>query len=213
MRLGVLVVNFGEPETPAADQVVSFLERIFLTNASLEGQQPSEAQRARSRQLADARAPMLVATYQEIGGSPLNAQARAQAASLEQELRARGVDARCYAAFQFLDPSPADAVRRALADGCTRLVALPIYPLCGQSTTIAALDDVERAVKAEAPDTEVLEIAGWHRHPDYLPMHVDHAAAFCRRAGVDLRDPGTRLLFSVHGTPRPAAIVAHASST
>ena len=26
MRAGVLVVSFGEPETPAADQVVSFLE-------------------------------------------------------------------------------------------------------------------------------------------------------------------------------------------
>jgi ferrochelatase len=142
-----------------------------------------------------------MATYREIGGSPLNAQARAQAEALQTELLRRGVDARCYPVFQFLDPSPEEGVRSALADGCARLLALPIYPLCGQSTTVAALDDVERAARAQAPDVTLLEVAGWHRHPDYLPMHVDHVASFAERVGVDLHDRDTRLLFSVHGTP------------
>jgi ferrochelatase len=201
MKLGVLAVSFGEPETPTPEQVVPFLERIFLTNASLEGQQPDEAQRTRSRQLAAARAPALLETYREVGGSPLNAQSRAQADALEAELRRRGVDARCYAVFQFVDPSIESGVRRALAERCERLVALPVYPLCGQSTTVAALDEVARALRALGPSTDLLEISGWHRHPDYLPMHVDHVAAYCRRVGVDPRDADTRLLFSVHGTP------------
>jgi ferrochelatase len=201
MKLGVLTVSFGEPETPTPEQVVPFLERIFLTNAGLEGRQPDEAQRARSRQLAEARAPALLETYRQIGGSPLNAQARAQAGALERELARRGVDARCYAVFQFVEPGVAEGVQRGLADGAERLVALPVYPLCGQSTTVAALDDVARALQSLDAETEVLEIAGWHRHPDYVPMHVDHAAAFCRRVGADPRDPDTRLLFSVHGTP------------
>lgn len=201
MRLGVLVVNFGEPETPAADQVVTFLERIFLTNASLEGKQPDDAQRTRSRQLATTRAPGLIATYEQLGGSPLNAQARAQAEGLQLELGRRGMDARCYPVFQFVDPPPQEGVRRALADGCDRLVALPIYPLCGQSTTVAALEDVARAAGALAPELGLVEIAGWHRHPDYLPMHADHIRAFCAHAGVDVRARDTHLLFSVHGTP------------
>jgi protoporphyrin/coproporphyrin ferrochelatase len=201
MKLGVLMVSFGEPETPTREQVVPFLERIFLTNASLEGQQPDEAQRARSRQLAQARAPALLETYKEIGGSPLNLQARAHANALEAELVRRGVAARCYTVFQFVEPSIVAGLEQALADGCERLVALPVYPLCGQSTTVAALDEVARSLRSLESDTEVLEIAGWHRHPDYLPMHADHVAAFCRRVGVDLRDDDTKLLFSVHGTP------------
>jgi ferrochelatase len=201
MKTGVLLLNFGEPETTDPDRIAAFLERIFLTNASLEGRQPDDAQRARSRELAAARAPALIATDEEIGGSPLNAQARAQARALEAELRRRSSDADCYAVFQFTDPSPLDGVRSALADGCRRLVALPVYPLCGQSTTVAALEEVERAVRALGSDLEVLEIAGWHLHPDYLPFQADHVADFCEHAGVDLRDPGARLLFSIHGTP------------
>jgi ferrochelatase len=201
VKTGVLLVSFGEPESAAASEVVPFLESIFLTNASLEGRQPDEAQRARSRQLAEARAPGLIATYEAIGGSPLNAQSRAHASALEGELARRAVDAACYAVFQFLEPSPAAGVRRALEDGCGRLVALPVYPLCGQSTTVAALEQVEHAVRSLAPGLELLEISGWHLHPDYLPLHAEHVARSCRRAGVDLRDAGTRLLFSIHGTP------------
>ena len=201
MRTGVLVINFGEPETPTAEAVLPFLERIFLTNAALEGRQPDDAQRARSRQLAEARAPGLVEVYARLGGSPLNAQARAQAEALEAELVARGTQARCYAVFQFLEPSVEEGVRRAREEGTERLVALPVYPLCGESTTVAALEETARAVRALDWDVDLLEIAGWHRHPDYLPFHAEHIAASCEAAGVDPRDPDTRLLFSIHGTP------------
>jgi protoporphyrin/coproporphyrin ferrochelatase len=201
VKTGVLVINFGEPETATAEAVVPFLERIFLTNSSLEGAQPDEAQRTRSRQLAAARAPALVEVYRRLGGSPLNAQARGQSEALEAELERRGHDVRCYPVFQFLDPSLEDGVRRAREDGVDRLVALPVYPLCGQSTTVAALEEVARAVRALEWEVDLLEIAGWHRHPDYLPFHAERVAAFCEEAGVDLRDPETRLLFSIHGTP------------
>jgi ferrochelatase len=197
----VLVINFGEPETPTAEAVVPFLERIFLTNASLEGSQADEARRARSRQLAEARAPGLIEVYRRIGGSPLNAQARAQAEGLEAELGRRGYDARCHAVFQFLDPSLEDGVRRAREEGAERLVVLPVYPLCGQSTTVAALEEVAQVVRALEWDVDLQEISGWHRHPDYLPFHAEHVAGFCENAGVSLRDPDTRLLFSIHGTP------------
>jgi ferrochelatase len=201
VKTGVLVVNFGEPESPTSEEVTPFLERIFWANASLEEGRSDEARRARSRELAEARAPALIAEYEEIGGSPLNAQARAQAAALEAELRARRHDAHCYPAFQFLEPSAVAAATRAHADGCQRLVALPVYPLCGQTTTIAALENVVHALRVLDWNVEVLEIAGWHAHPDFVPFQADHVAAHCRRVGVDLADPETRLFFSIHGTP------------
>ena len=201
MKSGVLVINFGEPEEATPEAVVPFLERIFLTNAALEGRAPDEAHRTRSRQLAGSRAPGLIAEYDRIGGSPLNAQARAQSGALEGELRRRGLDAACYPVFQFLDPFVEEGVRRARQDGVERLVALPVYPLCGHSTTVAALREVRRAVEAAGWEVGVLEIAGWHRHPDYLPMHADHVRAFAGERGVDLSAETTTLLFSVHGTP------------
>jgi ferrochelatase len=201
MKTGVLVVNFGEPESASLEEVVPFLERIFLSNAGLEAGKPPEAALLRSRQLAEARAPALVAEYRAIGGSPLNAQARAQAAAVQSQLRARRHDVVCYPVFQFLEPSARAGVERARQDGCQRLVALPVYPLCGQTTTVAALEEVARAVHALDWSVDLLEIAGWHGHPDFVPLQSDHVADHCGLIGVDLHDPETRLFFSIHGTP------------
>jgi ferrochelatase len=93
---GILVLNFGEPDEATLDRAVPYLERIFLQNAGLEGH-ADEAARARARELARDRAPGLVAEYEAIGGSPLNAQADAQARALEHVWRflaERGLDLR-----------------------------------------------------------------------------------------------------------------------
>src|SRR5690606_8777385 len=143
-RVGILVINFGEPDEPVPERVEPFLERIFLQNAGLE---PDEEQRARARQLARDRTPGLIEEYESIGGSPLNAQAEAQAKALEDVLQSRGWNARSYSAYQFTSPSIADQVAAAGADGVETLVALPVYPLCGQSTTVAAVDATRAALR------------------------------------------------------------------
>lgn len=200
MSVAVMLLNFGEPEHPSLDEVTPFLERIFQANAPLEHASGEAARRARSRELAAARAPVLLETYRAIGGSPLNAQSREQAALLEVELRARGVDAVCRTAFQFTAPAPADVLGEMIGSA-EALVGLPIYPLCGPSTTVTALGSLEEAARAAGWDRGVLEIGGWHRHPDYSPLHADQIAASCTGQGIDVRDPRTALLFSIHGTP------------
>ncbi len=200
MSIGVLVLNFGEPDEATLEKATPYLERIFLQNASLEGH-ADEAAVARARQLAAARAPGLVEAYEAIGGSPLKEQADAQALALEHELSARGADVRVYSAFQFTDPSVFEMVRRARADGVDTLVALPVYPMCGYSTTVAALDDVQSALDRLGWTPRVVGISGWHHHPDYVEMRSSHIRAFAEEHGLDLNEPDTVLYFSVHGTP------------
>jgi ferrochelatase len=197
---GVVLLNFGEPEQATPDQVIPFLERIFTTNASLEGDPSPEQIRARSRELAERRAPGLIAEYEAIGGSPLNAQARIQAQRLEGELRERGIEARVLVACQFTDPTIPDAVAAARAAGFTRLIGLPVYPLCGHSTTVASLRDLQTAVSALDWDVDYREISGWHGHDLYLRLRADGVLATAAAAGVDLNS-GARLVFSAHGTP------------
>jgi ferrochelatase len=202
MKTGILVLNFGEPAHPTLDEVVPFLERIFFTNASLEAQRTPEERRQRSRELAENRAPGLIREYEEIGGSPMSAQSDAQAAALAEELRRRGHDSvPVYSAFQFTDPLIADTVAAARADGVTHLIGLPIYPLCGPSTTVAALNDVRRAIEGLEWNVGFSGVSGWHRHPDYLALRADGIRSFAAAQGVDLLDPETRLVFSAHGTP------------
>lgn len=201
-RVGILTINFGEPETPVPESVVPFLERIFLRNAPLEGAADPGSRRRRSRELAERRAPGLIAEYEEIGGSPLNAQAFAQARELRHEMDRRGRPVSVYSAFQFTAPLIPEVVRRARADGVERLVALPVYPLSGPSTNVAALQDVRAAVAEIGWEVELTGVTGWHRHPVYLRMRADAILGTVEHGGLDLGDEGTRLVFSAHGTPR-----------
>ena len=197
MKIGVLILNFGEPENPKLAEVVPFLERIFARNASLE----SDKGKGRARKLAEARAPGLIKEYKEIGGSPLNRQARKQARMVERTLRRRHLNVRCFSGMQFTEPSVATAVAEARDEDVEQLVALPVYPLCGRSTTIAALEDVQSAVNELSWDVPLREITGWHRHPTYQRLRADAILKYVRREGVELHAPDTKLVFSAHGTP------------
>ena len=198
MKIGVLILNFGEPEHATLEEVVPYLERIFLRNASLESKRGG-AQRA--RQLAEARAPGLIDEYKGIGGSPLNTQVRGEVRMVQLALKRRGFDLKCYSGMQFTDPSIATAVGQAHDDGVGKLIALPIYPLCGMSTTVAALEDVQAALNELEWKVPMREITGWHRHPDYLRLRADNILAFVKRERVDLHAADTQLVFSAHGTP------------
>ena len=201
MRTAVLLLNFGEPEHATLETVVPFLERIFSLNAGLEGRTPPPEAAARSRALAVARAPALLAEYRAMGGSPLHAQARGHAAALAARLAGTGHDVVVLQGMQFTEPLIPEAVQRALAAGAGRIIALPVYPLCGPTTTVAALAEVAAAVRPHGRSVELLELAGWHRHPRYLRLRAAAVLATARGEGLDLRDPRTRVVFSAHGTP------------
>lgn len=202
MTTAIALLNFGEPAEPDREVVVEYLTRIFYNNASLEDAETREEAMARSRQLAERRAPGLIEEYEEIGGSPLNEQATAQAAAVEAELRNRGYDVDTYHGMQFLDPLIEDLPAQMRDDGAERVIGLPIYPLCGPSTTVAALDNLEAATdEVDGWDPEFAAITGWHRHPAYTRLRAEGIASFGEDRNVDLDDPGTALLFSAHGTP------------
>jgi len=202
MQVGIIVLNFGEPEDPTPEQVEPFLERIFYTNASLEEQETDEARRERSRELARRRAPGLIHEYEEIGGSPLNQQANAQAQALHRELEKRGHRVKVYSAFQYTEPLIHQVVAQAREDGVQHLVGLPVYPLCGHSTNVASLNDIQAAIQELGWDEVKFEgVTGWHRHPGYLELRADALRQVVDAHGLDLNDGRSRLVFSAHGTP------------
>jgi ferrochelatase len=200
MGTGIATLNFGEPSEPDREPVVDYLERIFLDNMEIEPETPAEAARERANSLAQRRAPALIEEYEEIGGSPLNEHATTQARLLETELEDRGYDVTTYPGFQFTEPFVGDAAAAAHADGVDRLVGLPVYPLCGPSTTVQSLDELSAAVDERDWNPDYHEITGWHTHPAYLRLRADAVRTFLDEEGLELGG-GTRLVFSAHGTP------------
>ena len=202
MSTGVVLLNFGEPAEPERDRVVDYLERIFYANADLEEADSEEAARERSRKLAQRRAPGLIEEYEEIGGSPLNGQAQHQAEMAETVLRDRGYDVTTYLGTQYTEPFIEDAATQAMADDVDKLVGLPIYPLCGPSTNVIALDELDDAVEELGWDVEQEAITGWHKHPTYNRVRSENIADFAEEHDLDLHDEETAVVYSAHGTPQ-----------
>jgi ferrochelatase len=201
MSTGVVLLNFGEPATPERERVVAYLERIFYANADLESADSEAAARERAGQLAQRRAPALIEEYEEIGGSPLNEQSRRQAEQLEERLTRRGHDVQVYIGMQYTEPFVEEAAEAAHEDGVDRLVGLPGYPLCGASTNVLALDELEAAIAEHDWDPEFRGITGWHRHPSYTRMRAENIDVFADEHDIDLHDDETAVVFSAHGTP------------
>ena len=201
MSIGVVVLNFGEPAEPDRDVVEEYLERIFFANADIEDDTSEADARERARQLAERRAPGLIEEYEAIGGSPLQDHAETQAELIEAELRDRGCDATTYLGMQYTPPFIEEAVEAARADGIDHLIGLPIYPLCGPSTNVISLEELEAAVDDAGWDVETHELTGWHRHPEYTRLRADNVRRYLREQDLTL-DDDTRLVFSAHGTPQ-----------
>jgi ferrochelatase len=139
--------------------------------------------------------------YENIGGSPLNPQAKAQVELTEEVLRERGYDVRTYFGTQYTDPFIGDAAEQAMEDDVDHLIGLPIYPLCGPSTNVISLDELDEEIEELGWDVEQDAITGWHKHPTYNRVRAENIAEFAGENDLDLNDEDTALVFSAHGTP------------
>ena len=196
--MGVVLIGFGEPEHADVLRVEAFLTRIFLANAGLE---PGASGEERARAMARARAPGLTEEYESIGGSPLLRQLRAQAEAVEEALVAEGHRIPVTVATQFVRPSFAEAVAWAGELGLSRLIALPTYPVCGPSTTLAAVKALAGEVDRSGTALRLHEVTGWHAHPRFAELWATCVTSHAADAGVQLGDADTLLYFSAHGTP------------
>lgn len=199
MGTGLIVIHFGEPPTPDRNAVERYLRRIFRQNMDLENVADPDA---RVNALVQRRTPALLEEYAEIGGSPLNEQAERQAAALAGTLADRSHNVEITTAYQFVDPTIADGLATLRDAGCTEIIALPLYPLCGPTTTVAAVEEVERVCAGASDwDPTVTNVTGWHRHPDYLRLRADHLRSCLDERGLDPNAADTSVLWSAHGTP------------
>jgi len=194
------LLNFGEPEEATRETVVPYLKRIFMSNMEMEDIEDEEAARNRAEELAQRRAPGLLEEYNEMGSSPLIPQAREQARMLTEELEQRGFDAQVYNGMQYTEPFVRDALEEAREDGVEELVALPVYPLCGRTTTVESLEMTEEALGGMDWSPEFTEVTGWHEHPEYVELRAENIKEFIDESGLSIGE-NAELLFSAHGTP------------
>ncbi len=197
-RTGVLLLQMGGPRS--LDEVEPYIQSLFNDPYLVRLPFPVKLFRGPlSRKVARKRAPAVRKQYELIGGSsPNNRVTGEQAASLQHEL---GDDFRCYAAMTYTPPRIGTALSQSIEDGCTRWVALSMFPQYCTASTEASFAELRKELKTLGIRPEQVRwVERWGDDAAYLDATADdinEALAKAKENGPG----GPHLLVSAHGIP------------
>jgi ferrochelatase len=128
-------------------------------------------------------------------GSPLAAITRQQTQALKQRL---GDQVQVEFAMRYGNPAIRHTIERMMKDGCTRILAAPLYPQYCAATTASANDAVFAALAAMRLQP-VLRLL-----PPYYddPVHIEALRTNLQRQLESLDFEPERVLLSFHGMPQ-----------
>ena len=195
-KVGLLLINLGTPDAPEARAVRRYLAEFLSDRRVVEIPRwlwkpilHGIILRTRPRKSAEA--------YNQIWtneGSPLRVIAKRQA----EALRPRMPGVSVHYAMRYGNPGICAAMDAMMAEGCTRILAAPLYPQYCAATTATANDAVFAAVARMRHQPALRTL------PPYFddPAYIDALAASLKRQLATLDFTPDRLLLSFHGMPQ-----------
>lgn len=196
-RIGVLLINLGTPDAPHAAAVRKYLAE-FLSDPRVVEIPPIAWKpilhgvilRTRPRRSAEA--------YNQVWtneGSPLAVIARRQSHALRQRFEGR---ASVHYAMRYGNPGISAAIGNMIDEGCTRILAAPLYPQYCAATTATANDAVFGALARIRVQPALRTLPPYYDDP----LYIEALRANLSRQIAALGFEPDRLLLSFHGMPR-----------
>ena len=200
-RTGILLINLGTPEAPTATALRPYLKE-FLSNPRV-----IELPRLfwwpilhsfilpfRPKQSAEKYAKIWMPE-----GSPLKVHTERQTALLREALQVRLTDDPPVVdyAMNIGNPSISSVLTRMQAQGCERILIVPLFPQYAASSTAAAMDSVFAALKHMRNQPAIRTIKQYHDDPGYIAALAQNVRDYW-----DVHGRPDKLIISFHGTPR-----------
>jgi protoporphyrin/coproporphyrin ferrochelatase len=201
-RIGVLLTNLGTPDAADTAAVRRYLKE-FLTDARVIEKQGALWKLVLNGVILRIRPRRKARDYRKIWNtekneSPLKTVTRSQAEKLAAALAPLGKEIVVDWAMRYGNPSLAGRLARLVAQGCERLLVIPLYPQYCAATTATAGDEVFRAL-ARLRHQPALRIA-----PPYYndPIYVEALASSTRAELSRLGFEPQVIIASFHGVPQ-----------
>jgi len=193
-RVGVVLFQLGGPDTLEA--IEPFLFNLFCDPDIIDFPFARIGRRPLAKLISTTRAHKVQHHYSVIGGgSPIRRHTEQQAQALEADLRASGIDARCFVAMRYWHPFTAEAVERLRAAHVDEVVLLPLYPHYSSTTTGSSLNEWWRQF---SDDVRVRTVETFYRHEGYLDSLVEKIDEALTRFPMG---QSPELVFSAHSVP------------
>jgi ferrochelatase len=201
-RTAVLLVNLGTPEAPTAPAVRRYLKEFLSDPRVVEIPRPVWWLILNGI-ILNVRPKKSAAKYASVWtaeGSPLKVHTERQARLLRGLLGEAGHHLVVDYAMRYGQPSIPATLSRLKAEGCTRILLLPMYPQYASSTSATAYDAVCAWAKTIRNQPEIRMVRHFADDPGYIAA----LAASVREHWQRNPRPAAsyRLVMSFHGVPR-----------
>jgi ferrochelatase len=195
-RVGVLLINLGTPDAPEERAVRRYLAE-FLSDRRVVEIHPIAWKLILHGFILRTRPKKSAEAYNQVWtneGSPLRAIAHRQA----EALRRRLPDVSVHYAMRYGHPGIAAALEAMVGEGCTRILAAPLYPQYCAATTATANDAVFGALARMRWQPALRTLPPYYDDPFYIDALRTHIQAQLGKLDFEPE----RLLLSFHGMPQ-----------
>ncbi|HKH01006.1 MAG TPA: ferrochelatase [Bradyrhizobium sp.] len=200
-RVGVLLVNLGTPDSADAKGVRVYLKQ-FLSDPRVIEDQGLRWKLVLNGIILRVRPGRKARDYQKIWNterneSPLKTITRAQAEKLSAAISDRDhvmVDW----AMRYGNPSIRSRIESLTAQGCERLLVVPLYPQYSAATTATVCDEVFRVLAGMRAQPTLRVTPPYYDHPDYIEALADSIKAHL----ASLPFQPELIVASFHGMPK-----------
>ena len=195
-KVGVLLINLGTPDAPEERAVRRYLAE-FLSDRRVVEIHPIAWKPILHGIILRTRPKKSAEAYNQVWtneGSPLRAIAHRQAEALRKKLRGVSV----HYAMRYGHPGIAAALENMVAEGCTRILAAPLYPQYCAATTATATDAVFGVLARMRWQPALRSLPPYYDDPLYIDALRVHIEAQLKALDFEPE----RLLLSFHGMPQ-----------
>lgn len=198
-RVGVLLCNLGTPEAATAEALRPYLAEFLSDRRVVELSRALwwpilHGSILRRRPAASAQKYQSIWTPE---GSPLAIWTEKQAALLRGYLAQRGLDLRVRHAMRYGLPDLATELDALKADGCDRILVLPLYPQYSATTVGSVIDVVAEWLRSTRNVPELRFVKAFSQHERYITALAQVVTHHWQENGRP-----DKLLMSFHGVPQ-----------
>jgi len=192
--VGVLLIQLGTPDSTEVSDVRSYLREFLSDPRVLDMSAPARALLLNAV-ILPFRPRRSAEQYEKIwteAGSPLTIHTEALAREVQGAL---GEGYRVVYGMRYKNPPLEQAVDRLLAEGCDRIVVLPLFPQYASASTGSALEEALRVIGRRWNVPEVVTIDDFHSDPGFIGAVAGVARPLLQGFGPD------HVILSYHGLP------------
>jgi len=199
-KVGVLLLNLGTPAAPTGAALRPYLKQFLsdprvieiprlvwwpILNLIILNTRPNKSAKKYAQIWTEEGSPLLVHTQR---------QTKMLQGYLGERTRTPMV---VDFAMRYGSPSVESVIDKLKAQGCDRILAIPLYPQYAASSTASALDAVFAALEKSRNMPALRSIKHYHDHPGYIAALAQNVNDYWMKNGRP-----DKLVMSFHGVPR-----------